>query len=160
MPALESLDCHQDAVLWRAVTDIYGRTKADKYGDVRVKTNVVIGNPVSFISPEILKVRWEDVKKQMTLPNGNTVAIDALVVIKASGPGAPSNPDIPVGSRMWKGSQAELEAFFTDDTSFEPTVGIMYVLGFNDTPDLKNRSANTRRVLMLTRDRDALPTRG
>lgn len=138
MPALEFYDAYQYACYWPPMLDTEDRQMADPYGQVRVAVNV------SPTVPLELRVRWEDVLKQILLPNGNTIKIDALVVV---------GQEVKVGGAMWKGRRADLPG-----TQFVPETDVMYVWGFNGTPDLKNR--NQRRTAMLIRKSDHLPERG
>lgn len=118
MPALEVHDCHQDAVLWV-------RTGQNRYG------RPITANPVG------VKVRWIWTKKEVTDSTGNTVAIDAVAVVKQS---------IAIGSLMWLGKLADLPT---------PPVDVMQVISAPETSDIKNRFV--RRTVNLARYSDSLP---
>lgn len=75
MPAFETMDLTQDAVLW-------AKTGADEYNVTLVSSAVGI------------KCRWVNKRREVVDAKGNTIATDAQVVVCA---------DIPVGSILWEG---------------------------------------------------------
>ena len=75
MPALETRDRKQDAVLWQ-------RSGYDKHGQATVE------------QPVALKVRWEDKFVEVLDPKGNTIGVDATAVV---------DRNVSVGSIMWLG---------------------------------------------------------
>lgn len=80
MPALETHDRYQDAVLWvRTGQDFHGRP--------------LLADPID------LKVRWVPTKREVQDAHGNTIAIDAVAVV---------DRNIVVGSLMWLGRIEEL----------------------------------------------------
>lgn len=131
MPAVETMDRWQKAVLWPAVLDQAGRVLFSRHGEPLVST-----------TPVEVYTRWENCLKQILLPNGNVVQITATVVV---------NRDVDIGSRMWLGGLDDLPG-----TAFLPETGVNYVYGFDSTPDIKNRFQ--RKTLLLTRDKDSLPS--
>lgn len=80
MPPLETMDRHQDAVLWAATG------AANHYGEP------LVGSPVD------ITVRWVNQQREMLDPQGNTVAVDATVV---------AAQEIPIGSVMAEGTLAD-----------------------------------------------------
>lgn len=123
MPALESYyhDRPHYAVLWTLV-------RYDRFG-----APVVVTNPEAIE----LRVRWNDVFKQIVDPKGNIITIDAQVVVAV---------DIPVGSVMWKGRLDDVINSSTLPTNYRA------VIGFNGTSDLKGRE--TFREVFLSRQGD------
>lgn len=124
MPALETMDLRQKALFWEKI----GVTN---YGQPRVDTSV---------DPVELSVRWEEVKKEKLTTGGQTLQVDAEVVV---------DREIPDQSLMWLGSLADLPDDLNDITD------VMQVISVDEVPDLKNR--NTRRVCLLMRYMDKLP---
>jgi hypothetical protein len=123
MPSIETACRFQKALLWES-------DGFDDFGNYKVK------------AVEEITVRWEDVNKEALDAQGNTIAIDAVVVV---------NRQIPVGSIMWKGALSDLAG-----TSYLPSGGFLQVILAGDIPDIKAR--HFRRVLSLMRYSDALPT--
>lgn len=80
MPAIETMHCHDDALLWEVVG--YG---AD-------------GQPVIESEPTAIKCRWEEEYKEVVDRKGNSVLSVAKVVVKE---------DIPVGSILFLGTLAD-----------------------------------------------------
>jgi len=89
-------------------------------------------------APVEIKVRWEDGAIESILPDGDPVLLDANVVVAQ---------EVPMGSIMRKGTLASVPT---------PPTNLMEVNQRRYTPDLKDRK--TRRVLMLIRFKDKLPT--
>lgn len=75
MPALETTELNQKAVLWAA--DGY-----DDHGEPKVDAGVEID------------CRWENVTREVAGPGGTPIAIEAEVVV---------DRDVAIGSRMWLG---------------------------------------------------------
>lgn len=117
--SLETSDRNQKAVLWEAT----GNTGDD-------------GEPTVSAAVSLL-VRWQEVQDEGVDPQGNTVAIDARVVVDRV---------IVVGSRMWLGDINDIAT---------PPVNIKQVVGFLSTPDIKNR--NVRKTVLLRRASNTLP---
>lgn len=118
MPAQETTSRHQKAVLWAAngVTD-YGKIKVDAAAEI--------------------DVRWEEGLQEAVDPNGETIAIDAMVVV---------DQDVVVGSIMWLGEKDDLAT---------PPVDLKQVVSFNKIPDIKGREF--RRTIGLIRFSNKLP---
>jgi hypothetical protein len=132
MPALESDNLWQYAVLWVPTgTDRYGRRTVDRE------------------NPREVRCRWEYGRKGTLNPQGETVALDATVVVDSL---------VPVGSQLWPGRLIEwqgLNGGLGDDPLDEP---LYEVLTSSAIPDIKGR--NTRRTLGLVRSKDTLNTNG
>lgn len=107
MPAMEKWGKFQDAVLW-ACTGYDGN-----------------GQPAVSATPTQIRVRWDDTYRQSADRQGQPIAIEAIVS---------TNIDIPVGSLMWKGREANLSS---DPTNIPD---VMEVHSVELVPDLKNRS--------------------
>lgn len=118
MPAQETTSRHQKAVLWVA-------NGFDDYGEPKVDAAVEID------------VRWEERLQEAVDSNGNTIAVDAVVVV---------NQDVIVGSIMWLGEKEDLAT---------PPVSLKQVMTFNKIPDIKGR--NFRRTVGLIRYSNKLP---
>lgn len=80
MPAIETSDCHQKAVLWAA-------TGVDGYG-----------NPIVSAAVEI-DVRWEEERRESIDAFGNPIALDASVVV---------DREIAIDSILWLGELIDL----------------------------------------------------
>lgn len=122
MPALESMDLYQTAVVWPA-------QGFDPYSEVKV------GDPYET------QVRWNDAQAEALDPQGNTVALDATVIVDV---------DIPIESIMFLGEIADYNA-----VAGQPGVKLMQVKTFNNVYDLKCRFQ--RRQAGLMRYRASLP---
>ncbi len=118
MPAPETISRHQKAVLWTA-------SGFDDYGEPKVDAAIEI------------TVRWEERLQEAVDPNGNTIALDAMVVV---------NQDVVVGSIMWLGKKDDLAT---------PPVDLKRVMTFNKIPDVKGRIS--RRTVGLIRYSNKLP---
>lgn len=119
MPAPETNARHQKAVLWPF-------TGVNNHGAPTV------GDPEQII------VRWVHSKRETLDPQGNTIALDATVIV---------DEDIAIGSEMWLG---ELEDWYGTGTAPDDSE-VMTVKTFNKTPDIKGRVF--RRELGLMRKR-------
>lgn len=95
----------------------------------------LLGEPVE------LRVRWEDRPRDITSPQSVALEYDATIVI---------NRRIEVGSQMWLGT---LDDWYGEGSAGKD-VGLVEVVEYTETPDLKNR--HTRRVVYVRRYRDTL----
>jgi len=102
----------------------------DRYGQPKV------------LPPVEVDVRWDDTTTEVTDPHGAVRKIDAEVVV---------DQDVPVRSIMWRGALVDLP-----DIHLIPKVGIMQVVKFDKTGDLKARAVF--RMVFLMRWKDTLPT--
>lgn len=82
MPALETMDRNQKAVLWRAKDETF-----DVHGQPKVE------------APVEIEVRWVWHSKLMAGPEGKPITVDATVVV--------GEIDVPLGSAMWEGELAD-----------------------------------------------------
>ncbi len=110
----------QKATLWTKNGD-------DDYGGAKVNAKVEI------------KVRWEEKRSEAVDKDGNTIAIDATVVV---------DQEIAVGSIMWLGALADVA---------DPPVNLKEVVVYNETPDLKSRGI-PRRTVGLVKYSNQLPS--
>lgn len=76
MPALETMDRHQTAVLWEMI-------------GVDANNETVVGEPSE------IQVRWVDRPSQVSGAEGHPTTVDATAVVAQ---------DIPIGSLMWLGT--------------------------------------------------------
>lgn len=123
MPSLEVASLHQKAVLWAAAAP--ADREVDSHGERKVYAAVE------------LKVRWEEGLTEAIDPNGQVVALDAVVIV---------DRDVEVGSIMWEGELG---------TEEDPPISLKEVVSFSKTPDIKGRKF--RRVCGLRRYSDELP---
>jgi hypothetical protein len=119
MPAIEIGDRTQKAVLWAAS----GSFDQD-------------GEPTLAAATEIT-VRWLESQDGTLVVDGNTIQIDAKVIV---------DRDIPIDSVMWLGALEDIAT---------PPVDLKRVAARKHTPDIKGRE--TRRVLTLVRHSNELP---
>ena len=118
MPQVELQSRYQKCVLWaKAGVDPLGR--------------------YTVLAPVELTVRWEEKRRQATDPKGNTIGIDATVIL---------DQEIAVGSVMRLGRLADLPAVPDN---------LKQVAMFNDITDIKGRSAF--RTVGLIRYDESLP---
>lgn len=88
VPAFETMDLHDSAVLWTAAgTDGYGQPTVD--------------------APAEIPCRWMYKQKEVVGPNGTPIAIDAQLVVKQA---------VAVGSIVWEGTLEDLPGTGTDYT--------------------------------------------
>ena len=127
MPPIETAWRYQKAVLWPALTR-RGRALTDKNGVVRVDLS----------APVELSVRWEWGYREILDANGNTVAVNATVVV---------DRDVVVGSRMWQG---ELEDWVGTGSGGDAEEVLMVAV-VDKAEDIKG--IHTRRELGLVRYR-------
>lgn len=124
MPHMELSHRRQKAVLWaKGGYDGYGQPTAAE--------------------PVELSVRWVQRRAEMLDPQGNTITVDATVVV---------DREVAVGGVMWEG---ELEDWY-DTGSAGQDSGLHRVAAYQETPDVKGRAV--RRTVGLLRHRDTLPT--
>ena len=123
MPALETLDRKQNATLWPW-------SGVDRYGEPTRGTGVAV------------KVRWNWVRREVTDPQGNTITIDADVVVDRK---------IAVNSTMWLGKLTNWPGDLLDSEDNE----VMRVAVYDETPDIKGRKI--RRTVGLMRFRNDIP---
>ncbi len=121
MPQLETDCLFNNAVLWMASANVF-----DGYGEHKVTATKVQ-----------LDVRWEERNTEAIDPQGNAIAVDALVVVDRK---------ITIGSIMWKGCLVNVAV---------PPVNLYEVVTRNSVDDVKGR--NTRRVVGLRRYSNELP---
>lgn len=107
---------HQKAVLWAATGN---------YPDWDGEPEVGAGAEID--------VRWEWGKRDGLDARGNTITIEATVVV---------GQEIAVGSKMWLGKLADYTAGET----------VLYVTNYREVPDTKGRKY--RRVVSLSRHSD------
>lgn len=119
MPAIEISCRTQKAVLWAAS----GSFDQD-------------GEPTLAAATEIT-VRWGELRGGTLVVDGNTIEIDAMVVVAE---------DIAIDSVMWLGALEDVAT---------PPVDLMRVADRKHTLDVKGRV--TRRVLSLVRHSNELP---
>lgn len=122
MPYPEEAHRKQKALLWEA--DGY-----DLYGEEKVKAKVQ------------LDVRWENGFKEVIDEQGNTIGVDATVVV---------DRDIPIGSVMWEGGLNDIPG-----TAAVPDGDFKRVMHATRVPDWKGQ--RYRRVVFLMRLSDELP---
>jgi len=115
---METDDLHQQAVLWVS-------SGFNNFGKPKVNAGVEIN------------VRWEASSKEVNDPDGNSIILDAEVVV---------NQIVPVHSILWLGLLTDLPS---------PTTNLMRVESISSIPDMKNRV--TRRTLGLKAWKDSLP---
>jgi hypothetical protein len=132
MPPLERTDRHQHAVWWQASTITNG------FGQL-------------IVTPDgrELMVRWNNTQRTMLDANGNTVAVDATVVVGLIG--VDGNPiSVGIGDIFWLGRLIQLVG-----SGVVPTSNLMVVKVAPNIPDLKAR--NVRHEYGLMRFNDTMP---
>lgn len=127
MPAIETLDREQYAVLWLFVgVDLYDEEQ--------------------FGLPSLVRVRWIQRQSKVTDKQGNTTQLDGKVI---------TNQTIPLRSAMWLGASANaIREYSAVQNAGSNDRQVMRVETADYTPDIKNR--NTRYELGLKRYKDAL----
>lgn len=133
MPAFETMDRRQYALLWE-------RSGTNSYGEPTVSVGVELNPTVSDGG-----VRWVHKSQLMLDPLGNTIQVDATVVV---------NRDVEIGSIMWEGGLDDVPG--TGTSGAPPDGQLMEVVTKDRATDLKNRY--TRRTLGLKRFNGTLPT--
>jgi len=119
MVYIETMGRKQKATYWAA-----GTTYTDT-GQLKITASIEIS------------VRWEDKEQEALDGQGNTIRMDAVVVV---------DRDIGVGSLMWLGEKADWIA---------ATGGLYEVVSFSKVPNLKG--TRFRRVVGLIRYSESLP---
>ena len=134
MPALEQSARFQKALLWPMVG-------YDRHGQPRRSS--------TFVE---LDVRWDTSKSEATDPQGNTVSIDATVVVDRR---------IAIGSEMWLGSVDDLEDLLLgpgtgtiEEEELVPTSDIMVVRTYKEVKDIRGRE--TRYEVGVARKTDTI----
>lgn len=125
MPAPETTGRLQTMVLWEA----HG---TDDYGQIAV------------LPPIELFVRWNTKRTESLDPLGNTVALDAVVIVDRK---------VTIGSIVWLGELADWLG--TGSGSGMNDSELHEVITYSETPDIRSRVR--RRELGLRRYKDALP---
>jgi hypothetical protein len=106
------------------------------------KTGHSADGEATIAAPVELEVRWNNKQRVAINAQGTPVAVDAVVVVAQ---------EIIVGSTMWLG---ELADWYGTGSAGDDS-GVMEVLTYNETPDLKKR--NYRRTVGLVFYKDTLP---
>jgi hypothetical protein len=137
VPPLERADLIDTAVVWPALArggyDGHRQQQQyDPYGEIRVGRMVQID------------VRWVGKQTKMTDKQGNTVMLDAVMILDED------SDDIPLDSIVYHGTTADL----TGTGSFASPENELYqVKYFYDTPDIKYRNRRLKAGLMRFRDK-------
>lgn len=121
MPSLERRHRYQAAVLWAKSGD-----------DVNAEP--------TFSAAIEIRVRWVKGRVETVNAQGNTISLDAQVVV---------DREIKVGSKMWLGPLAD----WYGTGSAGPDTEVLWVVNYHETPDVKARFAE--RSVDLSRFRDA-----
>ena len=108
MPAPETADLHQTAVLW-AYTGV-----TDAYGQPRVA------------APVEIPARWLTARLERADARTEELTFDAVAVLDRA---------VPVHSRMWLGTLAE---WYATGSSGPAGAELMEVVRFEETPSLRN----------------------
>lgn len=112
---------------------LWAKTGVDRY------TNTLRGDPVQ------LTVRWRYTNRDAMDPQGNKIQINATV---------DTEQDIPMNSLLWLGTLPE----WNSSGSAATDTGLMEVVSFDNTPDVKNRVV--KRTFGLKRYKNTLPESG
>lgn len=124
MPVLEQSSLWQTALLWVA-------TGYDEYGQPTVSSTYTE-----------ISVRWENKRGRVQDPQGNTIALDAMVCV---------GQEITVGSLLWLGVAQE----WSGTGSGDPNTDLMEVKTSEAIPDIKCRE--TEYELGLVKYKGRLP---
>lgn len=122
MPPIETFHRHQKAVYWE-------RIGTDEQGEP------IIDDPIE------LDVRWEKKKSQALMPQGQTISIDATIVV---------DRDLVEGSLIWEGGLEDIPG-----TSLVPESNLLEIITFEKIPDVKGRKF--RRRVGVIRFNNSLP---
>lgn len=126
MPPLETLDRYEDAVYWP-------KDGEDQDG------STLIGDAVQ------LKVRWNWTRRELRMPDNQTVLIEAEVI---------TDRDLIINSIIWQGHEDDLPP----GTSWAGEGHELFeVVSGERTRDLKGIAAHTFRSYNLIRHKGALP---
>lgn len=117
MPAFETMDRNQHAVLWQRKT-LNGRPASTRHGKPLVNT------------PADVMVQWDDSYTQGRDAKGNKVDADGTIFW--TGP-------VAIGSMFWLGTIQQATSQALDAGSAIELLEVVYV---NITPDLKGRVAS------------------
>jgi len=129
MPALETKDLYQRALVW-TFSGNYDRN----------------GQPIINLStPMEISVRWNWRKARATTPDGNTITLDASVVV---------GERVNVGSLMWLGTLEDWNGVGSSSSSSAKDNQLCQVKTVNWLKDIKGR--NRRHELGLMRFKDTL----
>jgi hypothetical protein len=128
MPAFETIDRNDDAVIWAALAT-GNPSDFDESGERKVSAGAAI------------KVRWSFVNREAVDPKGNTIAIDVDLIV---------NQDVTIGSVFWLGLLSALPSPVTDVTNLYQCVT------FEKLDDLRGRVS--KRSCGLVRYSNDLPT--
>lgn len=123
MPAIETADLLQTAVLWEAAP-------ANRHGDPQVIAAVELN------ARNMTGVRWILKRRDILDSQGNKVAVDGTVVASRS---------IPPNSLLWLGRLADVP-------EGGPTSDIMEVITNDVTPDVKVRNNRYEHSIKRYRD--------
>lgn len=118
MTRLSKARLHQKAVYWAA-------DGHDDYGDVKVA------------APVNINVRWEERQSEVLDSDGNTIRIDAVVVV---------DREMAAGGILWLGEEADLP---------DSPTNLKQVVIYSTIPDVKGREF--RRVVKLIKYSNELP---
>lgn len=120
MPSLEQMDRNQWALWWDPVG-------VDEH------------NRRTFRPPAAFRVRWVQKRRELTNAQGDTLVTDGTVVL---------GRDIPVGSLLWLGEEADW--YGTGSNNEDDRV--MEVISVDKTPDLKGRVTRYEATVMRYTD--------
>ncbi len=122
MPPIETACRYDKAVYW-------AKSGKDKYA-----------RPTLAAAAD-LDVRWEHVQEETVDSQGNTIAVDAILVLDQS---------VVVGSIFWEGEIDDIPG-----TSQVPSSDLFQCIKFSRIPDIKGR--HVRRLAYLRKYSDDLP---
>jgi len=125
MPPPEVASLTQRAVLWPAAG-------VDAYGQVTVAAE-----------PVEITVRWETKRQEVLDRQGNTVALDGVVVVRQ---------DVAVGSRLWQGELCDWVG--TGSGLSHDDEEIYEVKTYDQDPDIKGRAQFRQLGIMRLRARE------
>jgi len=113
MPAQEIAYLRQTALVWPASGyDSYGQPAVAKY-------------------PTQISVRWNNTQTEMLNPQGNTISVDATVIV---------SQEIPMGSWLWLGSMDSWLGMGSGSGSAAQDEHLLEVKAYAKTADIKNRN--------------------
>jgi hypothetical protein len=145
MPPLERTDLLDAAVFWPPK----GGGKPDAYGAL------VVGSPVE------IPCRWTDQQARALDPQGNTITVDATVVVDDDIEQFAPDPPSPsqawrwiIGGILWRGGLYDLPGTGVAESRV-PTSGVYVIKTYNATSDIKGREY--RRTVGLFRFMESMP---
>ena len=113
---------------WRYQKAVYWASNGyDEYGQPKVDI------------PVELDVRWEDIYEEALDARGNSITLDAMVVV---------DREVPIGSIFWKGTLVAYNLLASPS-------GYKQAMYYGDIPDI--RGQYTRQTVKLMRFSDELP---